>query len=422
MSHFIFKSYRFDKPECAAYFDYAFQDGRSFTEKIFFECGTDYDETALDRALFLASVIIGTSYYKTFPSVDVSLDIPIDEWQANFFNAIYQEGLSQFAYENELTREDLAHFKPTDQASEATDSFRGFGVLALQSGGKDSLLTASLLLENGMDFTPYYVSNSGKYPSVLDKLGSKPIVNIRSIDSEALKKASVDGAKNGHVPVTYIIQSLAVIQAILLNKSDILVSIAHEGEEPYGYIGDLAVAHQWSKTWAAERAFSDYVARYISPKIRIGSPLRLYSELRIAQLFAERSWGDFGHNFSSCNIANYRQGNDNTDLRWCGECPKCANSYLLFAPFLAAEELKAIFDGQDLFEKPNLTNTFKGLLGIDGISKLFECVGETDELRLAYRLSQSKGGYGVLPFDVLESKFDYQKTYPAQEWAVKMIQ
>ncbi|MDD3036126.1 MAG: hypothetical protein PHO93_04360, partial [Candidatus Saccharimonadaceae bacterium] len=170
------------------------------------------------------------------------------------------------------------------------------------------------------------------------------------------------------------------------------------------------------------RAFSDYVARYISPKIRIGSPLRLYSELRIAQLFAERSWGDFGYDFSSCNIANYRQGNDNTDLRWCGECPKCANSYLLFAPFLAAEELKAIFDGQDLFEKPNLTNTFKGLLGIDGISKPFECVGETDELRLAYRLSQSKGGYGVLPFDVPESKFDYQKTYPAQEWAVKMIQ
>jgi hypothetical protein len=115
------------------------------------------------------------------------------------------------------------------------------------------------------------------------------------------------------------------------------------------------------------------------------------------------------------------QGNDNTELKWCGECPKCANSFLLFAPFVPADELKSLFNGQDLFEKPMLQETFKGLLDIDGVMKPFECVGETAELRLAYHMAEDRG-YGKLSFDVPESDFDYQHEYDAQAWARQMIQ
>jgi len=139
-------------------------------------------------------------------------------------------------------------------------------------------------------------------------------------------------------------------------------------------------------------------------------------------MFAKKCWADFGHEFSSCNVANYMQGDDNTHLSWCGNCPKCANSYLLFAPFLPEDELKAIFGGTDLFTKNSLSLTFKGLLDIDGIPKPFECVGEIDELRLAYHLAQSRGGYNKLPFDVPQSSFDYKKTYPSQGWATEMLQ
>jgi hypothetical protein len=164
------------------------------------------------------------------------------------------------------------------------------------------------------------------------------------------------------------------------------------------------------------------VSRYITPDIRIGSPLRVYSELRVAELFVEHAWEKYGHQFSSCNVANYEQGADNTTLKWCGNCPKCANSYLLFAPFLPSDELKNIFNGQDLFVKPTLERTFKGLLGIDGVEKPFECIGEIDELRLAYHQAQERGGYKILPFDVPISTFDYMMQYPAQNWAVKMLQ
>lgn len=422
MSQFIFKSYDFDKKNSMANFLYEFDDGRTFKESVTFESGDEYNNEALERALFLAFVLIGTSYYKTFPTVNVKLDIPIDEWQATFFDKVYQEGLSQFAFENGLTRDNLAHFKAGCLIINTPVNYAGCGILALQSGGKDSLLTASLLQEKGREFTSWYVSSGDDYPDVLNETSSKLVISKRLIDRSRLQDALSDGAKNGHVPVTYIIQSLAIIQSILLGKNEILTSIAHEGEEQHANIGDLVVTHQWSKTWQAEKDFAEYVTRYISPDIYIGSPLRCYSELRVAELFVNHSWKKYGNRFSSCNIANYQQGSNNSVLKWCGNCPKCANSYLLFAPFLPADGLKNIFSDQDLFGKLNLEDTFKGLLGIDGISKPFECIGEVDELRLAYGLSRLDGVYRALPFMVPKSSFDYTQTYPAQNWATTMLQ
>jgi len=421
MTRFIFKSYNYDEANSTAIFKYGFADGRNFKETIKFKSNKTYNNKLLNQALFLAFVLIGTSYYKTFPSREVEVNLPIDSWQANFFNLVYQEGLSQFAFENKMNRDDLAHFKATNSSLITASEYSGSGILALQSGGKDSLLTASLLKNGNTEFVSLFVSSSDNHPRLLDKVSSSLVTDVRVIDRNGLDKAMNNGGKNGHVPVTYIIQSLALIQAILLGKKYVLTSIAHEGEEPRGFIGDLPVNHQWSKTWEAEKAFSEYVSRYISPDLRVGSPLRAYSELRIAELFTKHAWSNYGQLFSSCNIANYQQGIDNTKLNWCGNCPKCANTYLLFAPFLPAEELKSIFANQDLFEKPTLENTFKGLLGIDNVPKPFECVGEIEELRLAYHLSQ-KNGYRRLPFSVPNSSFDYMKLYPAQEWAVKMLE
>lgn len=422
MKKFIFKSYEFSKADSSAKFNYEFDDGRAFVETVNFKVGDSYDEKVLNDALFLAFVIIGVSYYKTFPSTTVELNVPIDKWQADFFDKVYQEGLGQFAFQNNLKREDLAHFESTSQTSHEPQSFNGSGILALQSGGKDSLLTASLLQKNDKKFTSLYISSSDFYPNILSEVINDLVIDLRLIDRFGLSDAVKAGALNGHVPITYIVQSLAIIQAVLLGKNHILTSIAHEGEEPHAYIDDLAVTHQWSKTWLAEKDFSEYVTKYISSNIHIGSPLRFYSELRVAELFVQNSWAKYGHKFSSCNVANYQQGSNNSELKWCGNCPKCANSYLLFAPFLPSNELKSIFDGQDLFTKPSLEDTFKGLLGIDNVPKPFECIGEIDELRLAYHRSQKKGDYRPLPFTVPDSKFDYLQTYPAQDWAVKMLQ
>jgi hypothetical protein len=415
MKKFIFESYGFSPETKTATFTYSFDSIDFFTEEITYKVTNEsYDKDALERALFLAFTLVGVSYYKLFPGAEIEWKTgQIDAWQSEFLNKVYQEGMGQFAYENELTREDLAHFTQTGTGLSSVE-YAGDGVLSLQSGGKDSLLTAQLLAEKGIDFDSFYISSSNKYPDILNGIGASVALAHRKIDIPAINAGREKGGLNGHVPVTFIVLSFALIQGILLNKAKILASIGHEGEEPHDWIGDLAVNHQWSKTWPAEQLFAEYVDRYVSPDIVVGSPLRKYSELRIAELFVEKAWQKYGHSFSSCNLANYMQGSDNSQLKWCGECPKCANSYLLFAPFLNAKELQSIFNGQDLFAKESLRDTFKGLLGIDGVMKPFECVGETEELRLAYHMAQNCGGYSDIGFIVPESSFDYLEEYPSQ--------
>lgn len=421
MSAFVFDSYIYDSTAHIARFTYCYE-SFTFTESLHFsDVEDDYDKNALERALFLAFILVGTSYYKTFPVRDVEFRMgAIDEWQAGFLDMVYQEGMSQFAYESNLTRDDLAHFSATTKAVTQPVAYKGKGVLVLQSGGKDSLLTAALLEQKGVEFDPLFISSSETYPLVLDELQGVLRTIRRQLDRKMLIAAQDAGGLNGHVPVTYIVLAIATLQAILLGKNTVLASIGHEGEEPHAMIGNLPVNHQWSKTWPAEQRFAEYVERYIGSTLRVGSPLRSHSELRISQLFAEQAWQRFGHNFSSCNLGNYMQGADNSQLKWCGDCPKCANAFLLFVPYIARDELTSLFGGQDLFARADLQETFKGLLGVDGVMKPFECVGEVDELRRAYHLSDQKG-YERLLFAVPASEFDELTPYAAQQWASELI-
>lgn len=420
---FIFKSYLYDHLSKSAHFRYQ-NNGIDFEEIVTFpEAITDYNQEALDRALFLAFMLVGTSYYKTFPSEKVEIsEGGLDEWQVGFFEQVYQEGLSQFAYENNLTRDDLALFEATRESEEPAEYHASdTSPLVLQSGGKDSLLLAELLNKKNQSFTPWYISSVEAHPKVLDSLSSPLLRTKRQLDTEGLQKASTSGGLNGHVPVTYIVLSLALIQSILLGKDTVLAAIGNEGEEPHEVIGDLEVRHQWAKTWRAEQMFSQYVQEYISPEIKVGSPLRKYSELKIAKMFVENTWDKYLKDFSSCNVANYVQGQNNQKLGWCGNCPKCANSFLLFAPFVEPGELSSVFNGENLFKKESLHETFKGLLGIDGIMKPFECVGEIEELRLAYHLAHERSSEFVLPFEVPDSNYEYNEEHEAQEWAVNLI-
>ncbi len=422
---FIFEDYSFDPATNTAQFHYSFDGERHFTEtlslgpvilnsprpeKSFSGIQDPINNDVLEKALQLSFYLAGTSYYKAFPTKKVIFKkAQPDAWQAQFLQKVYTEGLSQFLFENKLELSDIATFEAGPATQTASD-YNGEGIIALQSGGKDSLLLATLLEEKAVAYTPWYIQYSQSYPRVLDQLKYPLTTARRTVDSAVLKQAQADGALNGHVPVTYIVLSYALLEAILQAKNTVLAAIGAEGGEPHEFIGDLPVNHQWAKTWEAEQLFAQYVTDYISSDLRVGSPLRGFSELKIAELFTKHAWEKFGHSFSSCNKANYELGADNSTLQWCGDCPKCANSYLLFAPFVEPKELQSLFGGEDLFQKPSLTETFKGLLGIDGVMKPFECVGETTELQTAYHMAIQKYPEAyTLPFDVPVGNFDYKK-------------
>ncbi len=422
--NFVFERYSFDAGNGEAIFEYSFDSKLSFKEKVTFKnINANYDAQALESAMQLSFYLVGISYYKCYPTKKAVFKVaPPDQFRADFLNKVYHEGLSQFMFENSLKLNDMINFVGESVEENIPNGYGGGGLSVLQSGGKDSLLLAELLLAQDHKFMPIYVSSSHGYPDVLNKLGLDINMVDRQIDIDNLRQAKENGALNGHVPVTYIICSYAIVNAVLQGKSHALTAIGNEGEEPHEYIDNMPVNHQWSKTWGAEQLMADYVGRYISPNIKVGSPLRGFSELKIAELFVQKCWAKYGHSFSSCNRANYAQGADNTHLKWCGDCPKCANSYLLFAPFVEPADLQSLFGGQDLFQKPSLLETFKGLLGIDGVMKPFECVGEVDELRLAYRMAQKRYPSAYrLPFQVPESHFDYMKVRESQPWVSDLI-
>ncbi len=421
---FTFLDYAFYPQDYTAHFRYR---GKvDFEEIVQFAKPTNAtppDPELLDRALFLSFILIGTSYYKSHPTREVFLGRPLDTFQASFFTTVYQDGLSQFAFENHLARKNLAVFTPSVSeplAQPLSLSEDYGGVLSLQSGGKDSLLLSKLLSEGLID-TPWtreardhgliywFLGSSNVHPAVLDRLGRPLQTALRVIDKVHLEEAK---GKTGHVPITYIVESLALIQAILNHQKYVAAAIGREGEEPHALIhdnrktenwigqayttADLPVNHQWSKTAYAENLLQTYVKNYISPDLLVGSPLRNFTELQIAELFAKYCWSDYGRAFSSCNVANYKQGELKQNLTWCGHCPKCANSYLLFAPFIPREELDSLFKGHSLFEEGSLKNDFKGLLGIGHHMKPLECVGSVAELREAYKRKRPE--YPNLPF------------------------
>lgn len=424
---FFFEKYAFDQDSMTASFSYSFDGERAFTETITFDASDAViREDVLDRCLELAHFVVGTSYYKCFPTAKAEYrGKHFSKKQAEFINKVYRDGLSQFIFENNLDPEQMLHVEGHGKELEP-HTYSGNGVLSLQSGGKDSLLLGELLNEKGVAFTSWYMTSTKTYPKIIARLnGKEPRLAHRAIDKTALDSAAQDGGLNGHVPVTFIALAYALIDAVLHSEDVILAAIGSEGNEPHAFVGDLPVNHQWSKIWEAEQLFSDYVTSFISPNIHVGSPLRRFSELRIAELFEEICWAPYSYGFSSCNVANYEQGKLNTDLKWCGVCPKCANTFLLFSPFVIPYELRRIFDGVNLFASDNmkLQKSFKGLLGIEGAMKPLECVGEVEELRTAYYMAQKKYGEVAchLPFNIPEGHFDYRKLGEAQEWTKEYL-
>lgn len=418
---FIFDSYDYDPSTGRALFCYSFDRQYKFIERVSFTPSSIYDKEVFDRLLKLCFFVIGTSYFKCFPTSKVEfVGHDLTPSDARILNATYREGLSQFIFENDLSPDDFVRFDPNIDQIEPLP-YRNEGTVIMQSGGKDSLLLAHFVGELAIEFTPWFMAQSDHHPLVIDKLGSKPLRQVRrTVDIEGIQRAKKDGGLNGHVPVTYITTSLAMADAILHGDNVVLSAIGREGDEPHERIDDFEINHQWSKTWEAEKMLAEYVNGQVSSDIRVGSPLRPFSELRIAELFAENDWAKHGTSFSSCNRANYGQMHDNTELGWCGECPKCANSYLLFAPFVEPAELQRLFDGRDLFHESSLEYTFKGLLGVDGVMKPFECVGEIDELRLAYAMAVAGYGY-QLPFDIPAGDFDYKRLGLRQQWTEQFV-
>ena len=380
---FRFVRCTFDAATGIAQLVYAFDDGPELIETVTVPGAPFALEgeraAAVERALQLLHLIAGVSYYKAAVPQHIRIEsYAIDADTAAMLETIYINGLGEFAYRNGLNLHGKIRFPhaAVNRSAAPALGLREHALVAI-GGGKDSLVSIEALRTLGVEQTVTWIGGSQLIKACAERTGL-PTLNIGRALAPQLFDYNREGAWNGHIPVTAVNSAILVFAAALLGVDQVVFS--NERSASYGSLieGTGEVNHQWSKGWAFESAFGDYVEREIAADLHYYSLLRPLSELAVARQFAKADRYDA--HFSSCN-RNFHILGERPANRWCGVCPKCHFVFLALAPFMSKPRLVGIF-GRNLLDDPAQTAGYDALLEYQD-HKPFECVGEGRESRAA---------------------------------------
>ncbi|WP_313253799.1 UDP-N-acetyl-alpha-D-muramoyl-L-alanyl-L-glutamate epimerase [Stenotrophomonas sp.] len=410
---------------------YAFDDGPEMTETVTVP-GAPFQlegerAAAVQRALQLLHLIAGVSYYKAGVPAQVSIDsYAVDADTAALVETVYLNGLGEFAYRNGLNLR--GRFKLPVASLPSPASGRGAGgeggsapnlnlshhALVAIGGGKDSLVSIEALRNAGVTETVTWIGGSQLIRACAERTGL-PMLNIGRTLAPELFELNRQGAWNGHIPVTAVNSAIMVLAALVQGVDQVVFS--NERSASYGsqIAGTGEVNHQWSKGWAFEKAFGEYVQQHVAADLQYYSLLRPLSELAVARQFARTDFYDA--HFSSCN-RNFHILGERPVNRWCGVCPKCHFVFLALAPFMPKTRLVRIF-GRNLLDDSEQAGGYDALLEFQD-HKPFECVGEGKESRAAMATLAARPEWKE---DVLVKRFAnlIQPTLSAEELKIEPL-
>lgn len=376
---------------------YALDDAIEFVERYQLPVpaqGPVAPDDQLQALLALLHWVAGVSYYKTAAPSAVKFDetAPPPETAA-LLNALYSNGLGEFAFNNSmpLPRPDFGSAKETWKATPYQQTGR---VLVPVGGGKDSAVALEIIRRSGAETSLFSVGDAPPIARTVEQAGLPRLLARRELDP-GIRALNAAGALNGHVPITAVVSSVALLTAAL-NGFD-TVALANERSASQGnrQWDGVTINHQFSKSLEAETLMRAAVDE-LAPGLSIFSVLRPASELAIARAFARME--NYHGAFTSCN-AIFRLDPELRLSSWCGNCPKCRFVFLILAPFLDPEPLHRIF-GHEMFADGTQLEGFR-LLTATGGFKPFECVGEEEESVAAIRLLEDRPKWRGQP--VLES-------------------
>lgn len=366
-------------PEGLVRLVYALDDDYEFVEELEVPVPEGADLAAVEPLLDLLHWVAGVSYYKTAapPSVVCEGATP-GPAAADFLEALYSEGLGEFAVVNQLPALPRPQFpRGHGRPAAATSLSR---VLVPIGGGKDSIVALEIVRRSGLDLTLFSVRDNPAMQRTAAVADVEHVVAQRRLPLELLGELNRSGALNGHVPITAIVSCVAVLTAAL-NGYD-AVTLANERSASSGNVvyDGIEVNHQFSKSARAEALLRRAVGE-TGVAVDIFSLLRPASELGIARTFARMP--DYHAAFTSCN-AIFRLDPALRLSSWCGNCPKCRFVFLILAPYLEPSAMEAIFH-KAMLDEPGQYEGF-ALLTATGGHKPFECVGEEEESLAAISL------------------------------------
>ncbi len=342
------------------------------------------------------------SYWKLTcsPTVNV-MCAHLDSCQIKWWKKLYYNGLGECFYLNGICDKEESFMNIVSSGKETFGEAKNKpekGCLIPVGGGKDSIVSLGVLEPNRDDNYCYIINPRGATLNTVNTAGYDDhlIVANRTLDKRMLE-LNKKGYINGHTPFSAIVAFSATLAAYINGVK--YIALSNESSANESTVEGSYVNHQYSKSFEFERDFHEYEEKYIASGTYYFSLLRPLSEYQIAGLFAQNE--DFYNVFRSCNVGS------KTDI-WCGNCPKCLFVYIILSPFIEPLKLEGIF-GSDLFEKEELLEDFKKLIG-EAKEKPFECVGSRDEINFA--LCEAIGKYDELPV-LLEfyTKTDIYKSY-----------
>lgn len=391
-STFIFDSYAWRPHAGTIELKYSLDDEVHFTEALTLPSPPflkPEKEEEFDRALFALHLIGGISYFKTCLPKQIEIRSgTLSKEQVAFWNSVYENGLGEFFFKNNIDFAGLINFpsnkniNPVPSPSPVPNQNRR--VLIPLGGGKDSVVTMERLRKKA-DLTLFRM---GHHPLIdeLAAIAGLPLLTIKRALAPELFDLNASGALNGHIPITAYLSFVTIAIATLYDFDAVAMS-----NEKSANIGNVTfkgkeINHQWSKSEEFENAFCDYVQTFITRRVDYMSELRPLNELEIAREFVK--YPQYFHCTTSCNT-NWRIVKDRPKELWCGQCPKCAFVFALYAAFLPKGTLLKIF-GKNLFDDATLILLYKELLGLEGF-KPFECVGTPEETKEAFALAKKRG-------------------------------
>ncbi len=387
---FVYENVRVDKERKTLLFDYRIDtDKQSFSlcEKIELPNPLPTSNT-VDRLLRALHLALGISYYKTFIPPKIDHDYEMNDEEADFWNKIFENGLGEFLYKNELSPDRIAKFNSQNGSlrPETQDdiSWHDKALLGV-GGGKDSIVAGELLKELNVPTSGFVLataSNRGQTQEVVAKMEINLLTVKRWIDPQILEMNKLAGAFDGHIPISLIFALVGALLATTDGSRYVIVANESSASIPHAQWHGRNINHQWSKSLEFEKLFQSYLHTYISPELNYFSIIRPLSSVAVAKIFSK--YPVYFETFTSDNSLFKIKQDERSHPRWTHDSPKSLSSYILLAPWVSDEKLNLMF-GSNFLDQPDLEPLFLSLLGVKGKPTL-DCVGTPQELMLSLSL------------------------------------
>jgi hypothetical protein len=386
--HFHYLNFEFELQENSVFMQFFFQaENLTFSPKMTLKLGKyvqKMEKSEMEGLVFNIGLIELVSYWKATCSPKIVIhNYTLDKVQQKWWKKLYYKGLGEFFYQNEIQcfRNTFVRFVFAEEAKPYSSlQFKEIKktnrTIVPIGGGKDSVVTLEELREEGKEIIPFIINPRGATLDCANVAGFKNLKEIvileREID-ENLLTCNEQGFLNGHTPFSAMLAFYTLLVSYATNTRKIALS--NEASANEATILGTQVNHQYSKSEEFEYDFQDYLLDYMGDCAYYYSHLREFSELQIAEKFAQ--YPQYFSVFRSCNAGS-------KENKWCCNCPKCLFAYIILAPFIEKTTRLHIF-GEDLLNKPEMKHFLNQLTGKE-TTKPFECVGTIEEVRTALKM------------------------------------